>query len=364
MRGARALLLAARRPLADAAAARRRSATTCSSAKTLYLAPLLPLARARRGRARRARSAASGASCTGSEAGGSRRSRTSSRRRRTSTPGRLVAGALPAPRRRGRRPPPAQRRRADRRARPQEPARPARDRRRRGAAARDRGRALDRGAGTRSSAGRRRRRTRRGQDLLDCVVPVFEEARAEQERQALERWREEAGRDGRAASGWAADARGRVGRPRRAAARRRRRQPRGVPVPACGRVPGRRDGTCPLDGTPMEPRRDGLDLAVHQTLEHGGDDLASRAPAGSRPGRGHRRAAAVLARVYAGARRGEPRLLGAPGSRRGELRRLVGAHARSTAATSGSSPVAAPCCSNFRAVDEDAASRATPTASL
>ena len=32
--------------------------------------------------------------------------------------------------------------------------------------------------------------------------------------------------------------------------------------------------TCPLDGTTMEPRDDGLDLAVRQTLAHGGDVLA------------------------------------------------------------------------------------------
>jgi hypothetical protein len=29
-------------------------------------------------------------------------------------------------------------------------------------------------------------------------------------------------------------------------------------------------GRCPLDGTEMERRDDGLDLAVHQTLAHGG----------------------------------------------------------------------------------------------
>src|SRR5688572_31628330 len=30
------------------------------------------------------------------------------------------------------------------------------------------------------------------------------------------------------------------------------------------------DGNCPLDGTRMEARPDGLDVAVHQTLAHGG----------------------------------------------------------------------------------------------
>ena len=41
-------------------------------------------------------------------------------------------------------------------------------------------------------------------------------------------------------------------------------RPRGRVAPA----------TCPLDGTTMEPRDDGLDLAVRQTLAHGGDVLA------------------------------------------------------------------------------------------
>jgi hypothetical protein len=30
------------------------------------------------------------------------------------------------------------------------------------------------------------------------------------------------------------------------------------------------DGSCPLDGTTMERSEAGLDLAVHQTLAHGG----------------------------------------------------------------------------------------------
>ena len=39
--------------------------------------------------------------------------------------------------------------------------------------------------------------------------------------------------------------------------------------PECGRasVDG---GSCPLDGVHMEPEPHGLDLAVHQTLRHGG----------------------------------------------------------------------------------------------
>jgi hypothetical protein len=35
-------------------------------------------------------------------------------------------------------------------------------------------------------------------------------------------------------------------------------------------------GKCPLDGTELEPRDEGLDLAVHQTLSHGGTVWALR----------------------------------------------------------------------------------------
>ena len=39
--------------------------------------------------------------------------------------------------------------------------------------------------------------------------------------------------------------------------------------PKCGRAQAV-DGSCPLDGTHMESRDDGVDVAVHQTLAHGG----------------------------------------------------------------------------------------------
>jgi peptide subunit release factor 1 (eRF1) len=106
-------------------------------------------------------------------------------------------------------------------------------------------------------------------DLLAAAMPVLERKRTEDEAGALARWREEAGRNGRAASGWAgtleAASDGRVdlllfqtGVKHEA-----------WQCPACGRV-GVGGGRCPLDGTEMEARAEGLDLAVHQTLAHGG----------------------------------------------------------------------------------------------
>jgi peptide chain release factor subunit 1 len=111
--------------------------------------------------------------------------------------------------------------------------------------------------------------------LLGVVEPVLQRWRAEQETQAVERWQEEAGRNGRAAAGWAqtleAASDGRVelllyqDGVNRAA----------WECPACGRL-GTDDGTCPLDGTRMERDEAGLDLACHQTLAHGGTIWAVR----------------------------------------------------------------------------------------
>lgn len=112
-------------------------------------------------------------------------------------------------------------------------------------------------------------------ELLELATPVLERWRADRETEVVERWREEAGRDGRAASGWAetleAASDGRVdlllfqdgvSHP----ARR---------CPACGRLAAD-ESKCPLDGTQMEASPEGLDLAVHQTLAHGGSVWAVR----------------------------------------------------------------------------------------
>ena len=112
-------------------------------------------------------------------------------------------------------------------------------------------------------------------DLLEVARPVLESWREQEERAAVERWREEAGRNGRAAAGWedtleaASDGRVEVllyedGADRPA-----------WQCPQCGRA-SLRAGNCPLDGTRMEEQADGLDLAVHQTLGHGGKVWALR----------------------------------------------------------------------------------------
>ena len=108
-----------------------------------------------------------------------------------------------------------------------------------------------------------------GAGLLQAARPLLDEWRAGREEELLARWREEAARNGRAAAGWeetlqaASDGRVElllvqdgVDRP-------------AYECPACGRAQ-LTDGTCPLDGTTLELADTGLDLAVHQTLTHGG----------------------------------------------------------------------------------------------
>ena len=105
--------------------------------------------------------------------------------------------------------------------------------------------------------------------ILELALPVLDAWRGQQEAAALERWREEAGRNGRAAAGWervleaASDGRVELLLFQEGANRDAYQCPR------CGRA-STTDGSCPLDGTRMEPHAEGLDLAVHQTLVHGG----------------------------------------------------------------------------------------------
>jgi peptide chain release factor subunit 1 len=108
-----------------------------------------------------------------------------------------------------------------------------------------------------------------GRQLLEAVGPVLDEWSRKREGALLERWREEAGKNGRAAAGWeqtleaASDGRvelllvqAGVDRP-------------AYECPQCGRAQTT-DGSCPLDGTTMVSRENGVDLAVHRTLAHGG----------------------------------------------------------------------------------------------
>jgi peptide chain release factor subunit 1 len=112
-------------------------------------------------------------------------------------------------------------------------------------------------------------------ELFGIAVPVLEQWRQDREREIVERWKEEAGRNGRAASGWeetlesATD--GRVD----CLVFQEGAEHAAFQCSACGRV-SLTGGRCPLDGTEMEDRAEGLDLAVHQVLAHGGQVLALR----------------------------------------------------------------------------------------
>ncbi|MBD0291510.1 MAG: hypothetical protein ICV74_09655 [Thermoleophilia bacterium] len=107
-------------------------------------------------------------------------------------------------------------------------------------------------------------------ELREVAAGVLERARAERERELLDRWREGAGRNGRATGGWdetlsaASDARVETLVVSAAGADRH-----AWSCPECGRASAEA-GECPLDGTPMRARDSGRDLAVQQTLVHGG----------------------------------------------------------------------------------------------
>jgi peptide chain release factor subunit 1 len=105
--------------------------------------------------------------------------------------------------------------------------------------------------------------------LEAAVAPLLEGWQTEREIEVVERWREETGRGARGTAGWedtleaASDARVELLLYREGANRE------AVRCPRCGRVQAVA-ATCPLDGEPMERRHDGLELAVRQTLAHGG----------------------------------------------------------------------------------------------
>lgn len=108
-----------------------------------------------------------------------------------------------------------------------------------------------------------------GAQVIGAARPVLEEWWSGREEDVLSRWHEEAGKNGRAASGWgdtleaASD-----GRVDLLLVQDGADQP-AYQCPQCGRAQ-LHDGSCPLDGTTLEARDGGLDLALHQTLAHGG----------------------------------------------------------------------------------------------
>jgi peptide chain release factor subunit 1 len=106
-------------------------------------------------------------------------------------------------------------------------------------------------------------------ELLEVVRPILDRVYAERQRAAVDRWREEQGRGGRAAAGWRqtleAASDGRVElllvdvRANRQAYR----------CPSCGRAVADA-GACPVDGATLQLHPDGVDLATHLVLTTGG----------------------------------------------------------------------------------------------
>jgi peptide chain release factor subunit 1 len=107
-------------------------------------------------------------------------------------------------------------------------------------------------------------------ELLAAVGPVLAEARARDEQDAFERWEDEYGAGGRATGGWPetldAASHGRVDT---LLLEERASRP-AWQCPRCDR-PSASGGACPLDGQTLVERGDGADLAIHQTLLHGGE---------------------------------------------------------------------------------------------
>jgi peptide chain release factor subunit 1 len=112
-------------------------------------------------------------------------------------------------------------------------------------------------------------------EILEAVTPVLATADSKDEQDIIERWREEAGRNARATSGWEqtleAASDGRV----EMLLFQEGSDQSAFRCPACGRAAAN-EGACPLDGTSLEPVDAGIDLAVHQTLAHGGAVSAIR----------------------------------------------------------------------------------------
>ena len=112
--------------------------------------------------------------------------------------------------------------------------------------------------------------------LLQAAQPVLEAWWQTRETELIERWREESAKNGRAATGWGPTLEAvSDGRAELLLVQDGADEP-AYQCPRCGRA-SISNGSCPLDGTTLEGRDSGFDLAVHQTLAHGGTVQVIRA---------------------------------------------------------------------------------------
>lgn len=107
-------------------------------------------------------------------------------------------------------------------------------------------------------------------ELLEVVRPLLDEAHARDAEHALERFEEAHGRGDPSAAGWhetleaASDARVDTLLLEEGATKK------AWECPQCGRASAD-GGPCPLDGTTLEEREDGAELAIHATIANGGE---------------------------------------------------------------------------------------------
>lgn len=113
-------------------------------------------------------------------------------------------------------------------------------------------------------------------DLLEIVRPHLLQARVAEERAVLDRWLEETGRNGRATAGWEQTLEGASDGRVEMLLFQEGVEREAWQCGACGRGSAV-GGSCPLDGMTMERVAEGLDVAVHRTLAHGGTVLAVEA---------------------------------------------------------------------------------------
>ena len=105
--------------------------------------------------------------------------------------------------------------------------------------------------------------------LIEASRPVLEAWWEKREAELIDRWREEASKNGRASTGWEQTLEAvSDGRAELLLVQDGADEP-AYQCPRCGRVQ-MSNGSCPLDGTTLDACESGLDLAVHQTLMHGG----------------------------------------------------------------------------------------------